>query len=342
MAKYPFLPEASEYVKSLDLQITELTDSTFSYILDRAENRVGSTLTSNNTGASLREFEVEIPSFPIAVMLVAAIKDPYLKKRYALLEAKRISASLNEEKKETITHIAEFFNWKIRALKKLEGEYHDFAIYFTDFLRNTSMFHEAEWKLINQRIIAGEILLRTDKVSRLLEEEVRRYIEKRLQAEDLPLPDALVARAERLKQLLMLKKGRLRKEEMPKQVIVAAFPPCVKALYTAIISGHHLSHVGRFTLTTFLVNIGVRPEEVIELYHSLSDFNERLTRYQVEHIAGARGSGTKYVPPRCDTLRTHGVCTGMDEICKKTRHPLGYYRRKLRQAQPTLAAPSAA
>ena len=275
-------------------------------------------------------------------MLVAAINDSYLKKRYALLEAKRISESLKEEKKETIAHIAGFFNWKITVLKKMEGEYHDFAVYFTDFLRNASMFHEAEWKLINQRIIAGEILLTTAKVSRLLEEEVRRHIEKRLQAEDLPLPDALVVRAERLKQLLILKKRRLRTEEMPQQVIVAAFPPCVKALYTAITSGHHLSHVGRFTLTTFLVNIGMRPEEVIGLYHSLSDFNERLTRYQVEHIAGARGSGTKYVPPRCDTLLTHGVCAGMDEICKKTRHPLGYYRRKLRQVQATPVAPSAA
>jgi DNA primase large subunit len=324
------------------LKINELTDSTYSYILDRAENRVESTLTSSNTGTLLHEFEVEIPSFPIAAMLVAAINDPYLRKRYALLEAKKVSESLEKDKKETIMYIAEFFNWKVRALKKPEGEYHDFAVYFTDFLRNASTFHETEWKLINQRIIAGEVLLTKSKVCRLLEEEVRTHIEKRLQTDNLPLPDALVVRAERLKQLLMLKKGRLRTEEMPKQVVIAAFPPCVKALYTAITSGHHLSHVGRFTLTTFLVNVGIRPEEVIELYQSLSDFNERLTRYQVEHIAGSRGSGTKYVPPRCDTLRTHGVCTGMDDTCRRTRHPLAYYRRKLRQAQAVPALPSAA
>ena len=66
---------------------------------------------------------------------------------------------------------------------------------------------------------------------------------------------------------------------------------------------------------------------------SLPDFNERLTRYQVEHIAGGRGSRTKYIPPRCDTLRTHGVCPSMDDICREVRHPLAYYRRKLRVAE---------
>ncbi|MFX0198433.1 MAG: DNA primase regulatory subunit PriL, partial [Candidatus Hodarchaeota archaeon] len=49
-----------------------------------------------------------------------------------------------------------------------------------------------------------------------------------------------------------------------------------------------------------------------------------------EHIAGRRGSRTKYIPPRCDTLRTHGICHTSEEICKGIRHPLAYYRRKLK------------
>ena len=81
-------------------------------------------------------------------------------------------------------------------------------------------------------------------------------------------------------------------------------------------------------------------ESVIDLFRALSDFNERMTRYQVEHIAGGRGSRTKYIPPRCDTLRTHGVCPGMDEICKTIRHPLGYYRRKIRVVRAEAPATS--
>jgi DNA primase large subunit len=71
-------------------------------------------------------------------------------------------------------------------------------------------------------------------------------------------------------------------------------------------------------------------DNVVDLFRTLSDFNERMTRYQVAHIAGGKGSRTKYIPPKCETLRTHGVCPGMDEICRKIRHPLAYYRRKLK------------
>jgi DNA primase large subunit len=70
-------------------------------------------------------------------------------------------------------------------------------------------------------------------------------------------------------------------------------------------------------------------EKVIELFKNISDFNERMTRYQVEHIAGERGSRTRYITPKCETLKTHGVCMNPDRLCSQVRHPLGYYRKKL-------------
>ncbi|MEM2739048.1 MAG: DNA primase regulatory subunit PriL, partial [Candidatus Bathyarchaeia archaeon] len=76
---------------------------------------------------------------------------------------------------------------------------------------------------------------------------------------------------------------------------------------------------------TFLVNIGMPIENIIDLFRNSSDFNERLTRYQVEHIAGERGSRTRYKPPKCQTLQTHGLCIGRNETCKQMTHPLAYY-----------------
>ena len=105
-------------------------------------------------------------------------------------------------------------------------------------------------------------------------------------------------------------------------------PPCIRRLLDTLSSGGRLSHIGRFTLTSFLVNVGSTEDDVLNFFKSASDFDERKTRYQVEHISGRRGSKTKYTPPKCDTLKTHGLCIESDELCKRVRHPLSYYKRK--------------
>jgi DNA primase large subunit len=277
----------------------------------------------------LRKEEIEISSFPVAVMMVASTADKLMKKRYALAEAKRIYELLEEESKEKILEVTRVFNWKIRLVDNKPP--YEFALFFTDYLRNATRFQAKGWLLFNRVVLNGEVYSTKGDVARLLQEEVRVHIEKKLDVkEKIVLPQNVTNRVERLKQAFTEQKGKIELEGFPKEVIISAFPPCVKHVYDEIASGHHLSHIGRFTLTSFLTNIGMTAEEVVDLCRSLSDFKERLTRYQVEHIAGGRGSRTKYIPPRCDTLRTHRVCMEMDEICERIRNPLAYYRRKLR------------
>jgi len=313
-------------VKELDLKIEDMSEP----ILTRAEQRIEEALLYALVGTQSHNDEIEIPSFPVAVMMVAATADTLMKRRYALSEAKRVYNLLNEEKsKDKILKIANAFNWKIRSVNNKPP--YEFTLSFMDYLKNATRLQAKEWKLVNRVVVDGEVYLTKDDTVRLLEEEVRAHIEKKLDVkEKFALPENVAERVERLKQLSVRQRGKIQFEEFPKGVVISAFPPCIKQMYDGITSGHHLSHIGRFALTSFLINIGMTTEDVINLYRSLSDFNERLTRYQVEHIAGGRGSRTRYIPPRCDTLRTHGVCTGMDEICKGVRHPLAYYRRKLR------------
>jgi DNA primase large subunit len=325
LAKYPFINEAAEYVKELDLKIEDMSEP----ILNRAEHRIEEALLYALVSTELRKEEIEISSFPVAVMMVASTADKLMKKRYALAEAKRIYELLEEESKDKILEVTRVFNWKIRTVD--DKPPYEFALFFTDYLRNAARIQAKGWKLVNRVMLNGEVYLTKGNVARLLQEEVRVHIEKKLDVkEKIVLPQNVADRVERLKQAFAKQKGKIKLEGFPKEVVISAFPPCIKHMYDEIASGHHLSHIGRFTLTSFLTNIGMTAEEVVNLYRSLSDFKERLTRYQVEHIAGGRGSRTKYIPPRCDTLRTHGVCTGMDEICRGTRHPLAYYRRKLR------------
>jgi DNA primase large subunit len=184
-----------------------------------------------------------------------------------------------------------------------------------------------KWKLVNRVLDNGKVFVSRNETARLLSEEVRRNLEKRFELEDLPVfPKEIMEIAERIKKLSAEKIAKAETEGIPQVMIQSAFPPCINALYLAFSSGRHLSHIGRFALTSFLVNIGMPAEKVIELFKNITDFNEKMTRYQVEHIAGVTGSRTKYTPPKCDTLRTHGVCTSPDDLCRRVRHPLSYYK----------------
>jgi DNA primase large subunit len=331
LAKYPFLKETAEYIKPLDLQIDDLTSMGMDQILKRAEERVNETILYRRITRNIQNTALEIASFPVALLLVIATENSLIKKRYALAEAKQASSDLANEPKEKILKIALDFDWKIKLTAKESSDSpSEFIIYFTDYLRNTSHLHDKKWKLTNSILSEGNIYLNKKDVARLLEEEVRRRVEKRLDVKVPKFPAEFTLIAERIKKLAQETIGQSELDEMPKVVVQAAFPPCINALYADAASSHHLSHIGRFTLTAFLVNIGMTPESLNELFKTFSDYNERLTRYQIEHIAGERGSGTHYTSPQCSILQTHGVCKNKDDFCRRIYHPLAYYKRKQR------------
>ena len=330
LAKYPFLKEATEHVKKLDVKIEDLVNPDLANVVERAEERVEEAILYTLVSRRQRNEEVEILSFPVATMLVVATENSFIKKRYALAEAKQVYADLSLEPKEKIMAIAENFGWKLVANDRADMPC-EFSLSFVDYVRNTSSMHEGKWKLVNRLLGKGNVYLTKSETARLLCEEIRKHIEERLQVREQPIFPATIAEiAEKIKKLSLEKIGKAEMEGFPKEMVQTAFPPCINALYQAFTSGRHLSHVGRFTLTSFLVNVEMPPAKVIELFRNFSDFSERMTRYQVEHIAGEKGSRTSYLPPKCDTLKTHGICVNPDGLCEGIRHPLAYYRRKLR------------
>ncbi len=327
-SKYPFLKKTAERVRDTQLTIEELVSSQNPQVFDRAKERVENAILTLEPGKRKKD-NIEIPSFPGALVLVIATKNSWIKKRYALAEAKNAYLEMVQEKSnEKILAIAQDFDWVINDGKP----YKDFRVGFAFYLKNAAHLHGAEWKLVNQIIDKGTVYLNKDKVARLLQEEVKRRIEKRLDIPDLKnLPEDIIVIANNLTKMAQEIVGQ-EIEEMPKTVVQGAFPPCINALYEDASKSHHLSHIGRFTLTSFLINIGMSPEALNELFKTFSDYNERLTRYQIEHIAGERGSGTQYTPPQCSVLQTHGVCKNSDDLCRRIYHPLAYYKRKLKLA----------
>ena len=337
LAKYPFIPEASKFVQDLDIKIDELANPEYRSVLNRAQERIEEAIQDALVSRKSHNYGIEIPSFPIAVMMVVALANSYIKKRYALAEAKGVHHQLEAEDSEKIVEIAKNFDWNIKLVDNDSTGNYDFSLHFTDFLKNGTVFRDQKWKLVNHVMLQGDVFLTKSETSRLLQEEVQRYIEAKLNVKIDSLPVNIMDRVKQLKQLFVEKRGEVLPEELPETVINAAFPPCIKELYDTIKSGHHLSHIGRFALTSFLINVGMSVESVVDLFRSFSDFDERMTRYQVEHIAGEKGGHTKYIPPRCDTLRTHGVCVSADDMCKRMRHPLVYYKIKLRNVEKAIA-----
>ncbi len=340
-AKYPFLSDAAEYVKRLDLKTESLEDSELRPVLERAEERIKKALESVDSRVEYYPHQdlIEIPSFPVAVMLVAASRNDFVKRRYALAEAKRAYGLLQKEDDKKIMEIAGIFNWRIRLSgDKVGDRMYDFALHFADFLRNTGPFHEKEWKLINRVLWRGEVYLTKHDAARLLQEEIQRRIGARLDLDPRSLLSSSIL--ERVDKLTKAYAGRVAEQrfEFAGEVVNEAFPPCIQRLYDAAKAGSHLSHVGRFALCSFLLRIGMETKDVVNLFRASADFNERMTRYQVEHIAGQRGSRTEYKTPKCETLRTHGVCPGISESCKRVRSPLGCYARKMRALKRETAA----
>ncbi len=321
-AKYPFLKQASKQIEELQFKIETLSSE--KPIFDRAQNRVEKAIFEVNTGKAIRDKRSEISSFAAALILVIATQNSWIKKRYALAVAKSAHSQMLAENKGKIFAIAQDFDWDIG-----EGAFgKDFRVGFGFYLKNAAHMHGSEWKLVNQIMDKGKVYLNKDKVVRLLQEEVKNRVEKRLDVPEIRnLPPEITVMAEGLIKSAQEIMGQ-EIEDIPKEVVQTAFPPCINAIYEAASTTHHLSQMERFTLTAFLLNIGMSTEKVSEIYKSFSDYNERLTRYQIEHIAGERGSGTRYIPPQCSILQTHGVCKNRDDLCRRIYHPLKYYKIK--------------
>jgi DNA primase large subunit len=335
-AKYPFTNEASEYVKSLNIDINDLTSEEFSVVLDLAERRVVGALTAGRIDSE-PQGEREILAYPTALMFIALAGDERAKRRYALGESKRAYELLRQEPLELLIQIAEHtFGWNARIANRQIGEnLFEFALSYPDYLRNAVKIRDPDWKLTNRVLKQGYVYCDRDEFARLLKEEVEARVLSRVMGQYGSVPEAIATRVERIRKLVAARAQMYGVEETPKAVLAAAMPPCMKALLSYLSTGKHVSHIARFAVTSFLSNIGVTDEEIIRMFRSQSDFSDRIARYQVEHISGSRGGKKKYTPPSCKTMKTHSICINPDQLCTTIAHPLSYYRKKARMITAT-------
>lgn len=331
LARFPFLREASPFVKSHGVSLQEiLSGIAYEEARERGMARILDALekgaVSNRPMATELDQIQEILSYPIARMLVSCVPDPFLIKRYALAEAVATNRRLQEEELETIVQVADQLGVRAVIVNAT------LRIGFTDYLRFTSRIRSKDWKLVNNEVFNGFVFLPKGKFCRVMQQALQDRIEDELPMEvSDEILNSLQDYWKRLKTMVETWREQYKAEDFGK-VSIVKFPPCMKRMVAMAQAGENLPHTGRFALTSFLNFIGLSPEEILRLFSESPDFDPSKSRYQIEHITGEI-SGTEYTPPECSTMKSYGICFDPDSLCghPKVNHPLTYYRIKFRK-----------
>lgn len=347
-SKYPFLITPVEYLKSIGREGVALEDLLRvgeSRALLRAYERVEQAILEGEVKSPLHPItlEDEVLGYHLSIVLLSLVGDKWLARRYAEAESKRVEKELDKEPLEYIVAIAEKLGLKVetsttpilvplRIAKsgRLVFEELEVEVPITDYLKATRLIDEPAWRLENQVLGGGVVYLSKKKTSRLIAEIVADKIEESI-IFVREVPRELKSIIDKIRELLKSQKKPLTVEYKVEKLQVEEvgvypelFPPCIKELYDSALRGVSLPHHGRFALATFLLRIGADTDHVVEVFSKMPDFNEQKTRYQVEHLAGSKGSRTKYMTYSCETMRTLGLCVGE---CKG-KNPLVVYLKR--------------
>jgi DNA primase large subunit len=329
IAKYPFLTEAGNYLKEKGFTLEQFDkDEDLRPIIELALSRIEAAANGKifNSDFGIKNLDIEVFSFLVAVILLKQSGMNTLIKRFSLAEARRAEKFLEKDlsiHNKTNEQIAMKI---IKDLFAMEIQKNDdyFVIPVPDYLKHAVHFHEKEWKLVNRLVDNGSVFLSAHETVRLIRKELDNFISSKIQSVSIPLiPNSF---KKPISDLLSLAK-----KFSVQFVETTEYPPCIKHALEVLNKGENLPHSGRFMLATYLLNKGQTIEEIAPLFKNAPDYNEKTTLYQLKHLSGNFGSGTKYSCPSCEKLKSENLCYIIPE-CNNIINPLQFGRKKVTNA----------
>lgn len=328
IAKYPFLTEAGNYLREKGFTLEQFgKDEDLKPIIDLALSRIQIAADGKifNSDFSIKNLDIEVFSFLVAVILLKQCNANTLIRRFSLAEARRAEkflekdlVNLHTNEELAIKIIKDLFSMNVTK----SGDY--FVIPVSDYLLHAVHFHEREWKLVNRLVDNGKVFLSAHETVRLIRKELDSFISKKIQSANIPdIQESFKKPLDTLASLA--KKFTVQIVETTEQ------PPCIKHALEILSKGENLPHSGRFMLATYLLNKGQAIEEIAPLFKNAPDYNEKITLYQLKHLAGNFGSGTKYACPSCEKLKSENLCFAIPE-CANIINPLQFGRKKISNA----------
>jgi DNA primase large subunit len=326
-AKYPFLNEASKFLSESHLDLDEFNRPEMEYIIDRAANRVEVEM-QGKLYKNLEKHEIEVLTFLAALLIVKLTNVEQILKKHSLFEAMRAEAFLiqdfRNERDEQKKHLLLFEIFK--GLFKVDVDLDPnnaqiFRMKVTDYLARSSHFHEDGWKIVNRTLHHGYVYLDADEIVRVVRNELSNLIYQKIRAMPLSnVPQPILEKAN----YLALKFKPIYEY---KHYGNTDYPPCIEHALELMSKGENLPHTARLMLATYMLSIGNDVDYIVALFRSAPDFNEKITRYQIEHLAGLTGGQTRYKVPSCSKLNSEDLCFRTLD-CGEILNPLKFRRRK--------------
>lgn len=354
IAKYPFVNDAGQYLKDQGFKLEQFgIDSDLKPIVDKAFERIqvaadGKVYKSDLIGDRVSKEAAlprEIFSFLLSIVLLKLSGMNTLINRFALAEARRAEKYLEKdlsisdnptgdvfltEEQKSIREMAakiikEISNVEIsKPEQKKEGNStlgkDEWLVNVSDYLTRSIQFHEREWKLINRKVENGKVYLSSHETVRLIRIELGLYIKSKFR--NAKTPEMIPGLESYVNKLVSLAK-----KFVTFTVDTGEYPPCIKHAIDVLEKGENLPHSGRFMLATFLLSKGQSIEQIAPLFKNAPDYNERVTLYQLNHLAGTSGSGTQYSCPSCEKLKTQDLCFAVAE-CDNIINPMQFGKKR--------------
>jgi DNA primase large subunit len=333
LARYPILPETGQFFETFAVEELE-------GYAEATKLRITEALQRGEKGVLPREDAFEdLLTFGLARVLCIAIGESWLLKRWALAEASRMERFLHVEAKELKEMVLKTV-LNIEAVDDMRlSEEFSYKVHLAEYLKLIKELSGPEWRLVNRMVHRGYVYLTEAEVVRLF----RQLVYQRLSStEGVPkiTIKQLPARLQEAAEDVMRELVKLRSSyayETTTAPVPGDWPPCMQAIRNRIADA---SHKELFSFAAFLVNRGYTTEQILTMLAERPDFNEKIARYQVEHIAGLRGSRTRYRPPSCQTMKSLGLCVEDGKYCPNwIQNPLQYQKKPKDQPKQTAQTP---
>ena len=327
-SKYPFSIEAEEKLKSMSLlkkPLDQIYDTPMGKkIFELAIKRLRCAIFNEEyTYKNDVEF---LLSYSISKVILYNVKNnSQFIKKFIKYESTRVFKSIKEDKKMCTSDYKKIFNdYSLND----SGDY----INLCDYLNIRKNIDGSEYKLVNRTVKNGMVNISDIDKEIVCRSKINAIITKDIDnATKIKNVCDMTKRNSRLKEILddiaitLYEDFQLNIRTDYGDIENECFPPCINLILYKISNNEPVAHHERFFMVTFLKEIGVTLDEIVNYFSKSPKFNYNQTTYQIRHIIGEEHS-EKYIVPMCATAKTHGYCNcGTNVLCGKVKHPLGYY-----------------